>query len=265
LEGGLLSQFEQDILDKTNFYEPQNITIPILAIYAPHPAISPEYIFDLKYSERYFAHFPLMSEFHFLNYGVFEKVVPGIIGETNGNTQEGFKAASELILMFLDAVLKNKTDALALAYSQEAVNIDKTTIDTLFKMPGIKAPPHMTILKDLFLTRGMPAIDSIYQFHRDQNDDQPFSQRFYADFKDWLAWKKDPDYIHRKQLYELAVESFPNDALSNYYLAYYLDKTGNNNLARAYYAKAMKLLETDTQIGGERKNELKKAIDSALK
>ena len=112
LEGGFLSQFEQNILDESNFYEEQSITLPILAIYSPHPSISPDYIFHLKYSERYFAHFPDMSEFHFLNFGVFEEYVPGIIGEAKGDTKKGFKAGSELTLAFLNAKLKSQTKSL---------------------------------------------------------------------------------------------------------------------------------------------------------
>ncbi len=264
LDGGFLSQFEQDILNKTNFYEPQNITIPILSIYAPHPAISPHYIQDLKYSNRYFAHFPEMSEFHFLNYGIFEGFVPGIIGDTKGNTTEGFKAASELTLIFLDAILKDKIDALEWVYSGRKSHFEKSTIDTLFRISGITAPPNITIMKDLFVTKGMSAIDSIYKAHRAQNNLQPFSKKFYKNFKNWLAWKKDPDFTNRKQLFELAVDSYPKSAVNNYYLAYYLTKTGNKELSQAYYSKSLKLLETDDEIDPERKNELKESILSSL-
>lgn len=264
LDGGFLSQFEQDILAKTNFYEPQNLNIPILALYAPHVAISPDHIFDLKYSDRYFAHFPNMTEFHFLNYGVFEAYVPGIIGETKENTKEGFKTATELTLAFLDAKLKAKTNALEMAYSKNSPNYNKKTIDTLFLLAGIKPPPNISIIKHLFLTKGMSSLDSIYHAHITQQNKHPFSQSFYTDFKDWLAWKKDPDFIYRKHLYEMAVESFPNSVLNNYYLAYYLNKTGNINAAKKYFSISKKLLETDNNIDIGLKNKLKKAIASFL-
>ena len=80
--------------------------VPILAIYAPHPSIDPSFISGLKYSDRYFFHFPGMTEFHVLNYGQFERFVPGIIGEAKGDVQAGYEAASYLILTFLKEVLK---------------------------------------------------------------------------------------------------------------------------------------------------------------
>lgn len=264
LEGGLLSSFEQDLLKKTNFYEPQRIGVPILAIYAPHPAISPDYIYHLKYSERYFAHFPEMSEFHFLNHGIFENYVPEIIGKPRGNTVEGFKTGSHLILDFLNAKLKGQEDALETTYSNGTASTSKA-IDTLFKLPGMKVPPDMTIMKNLFITKGIGSIDSVYQSHKTLNDLQPFSLPFYKAFKDWLAWKKDPDFVHRLHIYELALESFPNSAESNYYFAHYSNRTGDIETARRYYAKAMEFLETDTEIESERKKELKENISNALK
>ncbi|MBT8185944.1 MAG: hypothetical protein KJN76_13960, partial [Eudoraea sp.] len=203
LEGGFLSKFEQGILDKTSFYEPQNITVPILAIYAPHPSIQPERIFHLKYSERYFAHFPAMSEFHFLNYGLFEEFVPGIIGEAKGDTKKGFKAAADLSLLFLDAQFKDSKAALDAAFAAGATVFEKSVIDTLFLRPGIAAPPNITLLKDLFIKSGMTAIDSVYQAHLSPQHNTPFPENFYPDFRDWLAWKKDPDYVYRKALYDM--------------------------------------------------------------
>ena len=265
LEGGFLSQFEQNILDGSNFYEEQSITLPILAIYSPHPSISPDYIFHLKYSERYFAHFPEMSEFHFLNFGVFEEYVPGMICETKGNTKIGFKAASELTLAFFNAQLKSETKSLDQFYSNDGSPNYDGVIDTLYRLEGFAAPPHLAVLKNLFITRGMSSVDSIYQSHHAQGDKQPFSLGFYDDFRAWLAWKKDPDFIHRQRLYQMAVESFPNSALSNYYMAHYLNKTGSIESPKKYYLHAMELLDTDNDIDQKLKITLREAIQDALK
>jgi hypothetical protein len=264
LDGGLISQFEQNLLQKTVFYEPQSITIPILSIYAPHPSIAPHYIQDLKHSHRYFAHFPQMSEFHFLSYGILEKFVDEIIGSTRGNTIQGFKAASELVLAFLNATLKNMSEDLDAMYSKNSSSYITETIDTLFKMPGIAATPNIAILKDLFINNGMSAIDSVYEAHKVQNNLQPFSMSFYKEFRDWLAWKKDPNYVYRKELYEMAVSSYPESTIINYYLAYFLNKSGEFIEAKKHYNKTLKLLESEENLNPVQNEQIRIWIEEDL-
>lgn len=264
LDGGFLSQFEQDILNKTNFYEPQNISIPILAIYAPHPSIFPEQIYHLNYSERYFAHFPEMSEFHFLNFGLFDEYTPDIIGKPKGDVKTGFITASELVLSFLNAKLKGLNSSLDEFYSDNNAKNNEKVIDTLFKLEAFTPPPNMAVLKDLFVKRGIKAIDSIYTSKTLEGNLHPFSQNFYVDFKNWLAWKKDPKYMNRLSLYEMAVESYPNSALNQYRLAYYLDKNNFSKRSQEHYQKARQLLDEDSTLDRSQVADLKNAIAKVL-
>nr|WP_298793282.1 acyl-CoA thioester hydrolase/BAAT C-terminal domain-containing protein [uncultured Allomuricauda sp.] len=265
LEGGLLSQFEQNILNETNFYEPQRITLPLLAIYAPHPSISPEQIYHLNYSERYFAHFPEMSEFHFLNFGPFEAYVPNIIGQPKGDVKKGFKVSAELVLAFLDAKLKQEEENLNQFYGGEIPEKFEKTIDTLFRLDGFNPPPNMAILKNLFITKGMYAIDSIYQSHISEGNPKPFSNTFYNDFKNWLAWKKDPDYVYRMHLYEMAAESYPESTLNHYRLGYYLEKNNLAEKSQLHYKQAKKLIDEDNTITPSLKRDLESALNEVIK
>ncbi|MGX1928310.1 acyl-CoA thioester hydrolase/BAAT C-terminal domain-containing protein [Flagellimonas sp. 2504JD4-2] len=265
LEGGFLSQFEQNILSETSFYQPQHMAIPIMAIYAPHPSISPHYIYDLGYSEQYFAHFPGMTEFHVLNFGVFEEIVPNIIGEPKGDTKKGFQVTSDLVLAFLDAKTKYQGDQLDEYYSGGIPQQFEKTVDTLFRLDGLHPPPNMAILKNLFIAKGISAIDSVYQSHVSEGNPQPFSNTFYNDFKNWLAWKKDPDYKNRMRLYEMAVESHPESTLNHYRLGYYLEKNNFIEKSQSHYRKAQKLLEQDDSLSPSLKKDLKEALDEAIK
>lgn len=244
LEGGLLSNFEQRLLRQTNFYTPSAIQIPILGIYAPHPAISPEFIKHLKYSERFFVHFPGMTEFHFLNYGLLERTVPRIIGTPKGDTEKGFAWAAQLSLMFLDAKLKADKSAQTFLENFRIPSAAAEVIDTVFTMPALAAPPNIAQLKDLFIAKGMTAIDSIYQSMR-AHDTQVFPLPFYTEFRDWLAWKKDPDYEFRARLYQMAIESFPSSAVAHFYRAYFAEKMNDTSLAKEYYQLALELVPTD--------------------
>jgi len=265
LEGGLLSRFEQKLLGETNFYTPTAISMPILAIYAPHPAISPSFIEHLQYSSRYFLHFPGMTEFHFLNYGLLEQESPNIIGNPKGDTKAGFEWAAKLSLKFLDAMLKDKAESKMFFDKLEIPQAASEVIDTAFSLPALPTPPNITLLKNLFITEGMQAIDSIYQSLRVENP-QVFPQAFYKEFRDWLAWKKDPDYQFRGQLYAMAVASFPSSAIAHYYRAYYAEKTGEHTLARKHYQLALDMIpeDEDPTLTSKKRKVLQEEAQTAL-
>nr|WP_299382560.1 hypothetical protein [Allomuricauda sp.] len=265
LEGGFLSNYEQRILNETVFYDPQSLSLPILAIYAPHPHISPDHIQGLIYSDRYFAHFPEMSEFHFLNYGLLDEYVPNIIGEPRGDLQTGFKTAAELILAFLDAQLKNKPEGLKGYFGTSPSKKLGKTIDTLFVLKGHDPAPNISQVKNLFVVKGFAAIDSIYASHLSAGNNAPFSMTFYNDFRNWLAWKKDPLYQYRMRLYKMAVESYPNSALTHYRYGYYLERNIKMDKSRQHYQKAHILLPDDPNMGTSEKRELRQVLEEALK
>ena len=253
LEGGLPSSFEQRLLNKSVFYQPENIRVPILFIYSPHPSIDPKYTFHLKYADRYYAHFSKMSEFVMLNYGMFDNFIPGIIGEHSGNTTEGFETANELILRFLNQKLKGESGELF----DETFVSPRNHIDTTFVLTGLLAPPNMAVLKDTFVKEGFDSIEKIYQQLKLEGNSQPFSKDFYIDYRDWLAWKKDGDYAYRLRLYELAYDSYPESARINYYVAYYSLKRELNEKAKRFYHQALSLLDSDEDLGANEKSRLK--------
>ena len=253
LEGGLPSSFEQRLLNESVFYQPENIQAPILFIYSPHPAIDPEYTFHLKYSDRYFANFPMMSEFVMLNYGMFNTFIPNIIGAHSGNTQEGFETANELLLRFLNQKVKGASGELF----DNAFVGSRDHIDTTFVLPGLPAPANIAVLKDTFQKEGFAAIENIYQHMKSAGNPQPFSKDFYTDYRSWLAWKKDENYLNRLRLYELAYDSYPKSARINYYVAYYSMLRKMNTQAKQFYRQALSLLESDEDLTTVEKSRLR--------
>ena len=260
LEGGLPSAFEQRLLSESVFYQPENIQVPILFIYSPHPSIDPKYTFHLKYSDRYYAHFSMMSEFVMLNYGMFDGFIPGIIGEHSGNTKEGFETANELILRFLNQKIKEESGEL---FDDSFVS-NRTHIDTTFVLQGLPAPPNMAVLKDLFLNEGFDVIANTYQELKAEGNPQPFSKDFYTDYRSWLAWKKDETYANRLRLYELAFDSYPESARINYYMAYYSLKTNKNDQAKHYYDQTLSLLESDQDLDADDKSVIRNYVAEDL-
>ncbi len=261
LEGGLPSAFEQRLLKQTVFYQPENIHIPILFIYAPHPSIDPKYVTDLQYADRYFAHFPNMSEFAMLNYGMFDAFIPDIIGKHGQKTQKGYEVANELVLEFLNGCLKE--GALDL-FGTDREERFASVVDTTFVLPALECPPNMAVLKDLFYRQGFGAVDSIYQVLKAGGNPQPFSISFYTDYRIWLSWKKDPDHRHRLRLYQLAYDSYPERASVNYYLAYYLQQSGDKDRAAYHFERARELLKTDVEMNPSERERIRQNIERAL-
>ena len=253
LEGGLSSSFEQRLLNGSAFYQPENIQAPILFIYSPHPAIDPKYTFHLKYADRYYAHFSRMSEFVMLNYGMFDEFIPDIIGEHSGNTKKGFEAANELILRFLNQKMKGESGKLF----DDSFISSRNHIDTTFVLPGLTAPPNMAVIKDTFVKEGFDAIENIYAQLKSGGNSQPFSKDFYTDYRSWLSWKKDEDYINRLRLYKLAYDSYPESARVNYYMAYYSMQRELNEQAKRFYRQALSLLESDEVLGINERSRLR--------
>ncbi|REJ78585.1 MAG: hypothetical protein DWQ47_03815 [Acidobacteria bacterium] len=263
LDGGFLSQFDHSLLRRTAFYSPQDMNKPILAIYAPHPSIDPENISHLKFSDRFFFHFPQMSEFHFLNFGVFERFVPGIIGQTKGDVQKGFEVAALYCLRFFEAYLKEDRKSLQFLRAKPP---DTSVIDKHSFKEGLPSPPTTTELKDSFIRTGFGSVEKVYAKLKERNP-TPFSKEFYNDFRDWLAWKKDPDFENRFKLYRLGTDSFPESATLNYYFAYYALKTGRKDVALEYNRKTLNLIDTDdsSELTPARKAEMKENILKDLK
>ena len=259
LEGGLLSSYEQRLLRETAFYKTRQVEVPILAIYAPHPSIDPTHIFHLKYANRYFIHFPQMTEFHCLNYGMFEQFVPGIIGNHEGDVQGGFEWISRSILSFLKAHSTSSDDQTE--WQMVELAEAEGHIDTTFVLESEPIPPSTTILKNGFTKRGFAYVDSVHAQHS-----APYTLDEYVQLRDWLAWQKDPDFTYRYQLYTLAANNFEESPEVHYYLAYYAQEMENSNQAKRHARRALTLLNEDADpaltIG--RADHLRTALDDIM-
>ena len=239
IEGGFPSAFEQRLLRGSVFYQPENMKTPTLVIYASHPSIDPQYTFHLKYSDRYYARFPQMSEFAMLNFGMFDSFIPDIIGKNKG-TQLGYETANRLVLRFLEGRLKDVEQEL---FGPGFLSETREAVDTVFFKKGLAVPPNIAQMKNYFFTGGFAKVDSVYQAHREQGDRAPFSPSFITNYRIWLSWEKDDDYQYRHRLYNMAYESYPESCRINFYLAYYAKQTGNSDQARTHYRKAQQLMD----------------------
>ncbi len=240
LEGGYISSFEQSLLEELPYYQPEYMTVPMLLIYSPHPSIDPQYIEKLKFADRYFSYLPGMREFDYLNFGLWDSLVPGIIGKNRGDVRQGFSSAHSLILAYFNANFHGDLTS----FEASILQLDDPAVDTSFIWRSKPVTPPMFEIKDGFIRRGLPFLDSIYNRQKEFVE-VPFSKAFINDFIDWVSWKKDPQYKTRKWLMEKMVEDYPNSALYSYYLARYALRSGDTVMAKEQFREVLRKLPDD--------------------
>jgi len=245
LDGGIISPSEDGTLKRTPYFDPAAVRTPILAIYAPHPSLIPDLLNQYKYSDRYVVHFPKMSEFHFLNYGMLETFVPGIIGRAPGDTKTGFEWAGRYVLHFLKAQLEGVPASREFLERSPAANQVPGGVVVASKKPGLKAPPTLAELKAMIRRKGVQSVVSLFRQLR-QDDPQPFSHEQFLALTNWLTFvSDDPGNKIRKELALLRVESYPQSSRAHFSLAGQAMQMNDRELAKKHFNEALRLLESD--------------------
>jgi hypothetical protein len=108
LEGGILTRYEYGLIQKSPHFSKEHVKNPMLIIHSPHESVNPDLIDNYAHADRHMVHLPRMSEFYYLNFGVWENTMTGILGPAPGDTRTGFKWEALYTLNFLDWHLKQK-------------------------------------------------------------------------------------------------------------------------------------------------------------
>jgi hypothetical protein len=80
LEGGITTGYEYGLIQKSPYFDISRVDRPMLVMHSPHESVNPALIEHYKYAPRYIVSLPQMSEFYYLNFGVWEKTIPGYLG-----------------------------------------------------------------------------------------------------------------------------------------------------------------------------------------
>lgn len=242
LDGGIPTSFEDRLLKRTPYFDLAAVRVPILGIHAPHANVDPAIFNQYKYSTRHVIHFPKMSEFHFLNYGMLERFAPGIIGKPPGDTQAGFEWASLYVLNFLKAYLNGDQQSRHLLYQPPTGASGLVAVDT---KPALESPPRLSELKSLVRQGGMESVVAVYQRLKEK-DPQPFSQETFVSLYTWLSFQRDADWKGRRALSLLRVDSYPDSARAHFTMAQVFLQLRETDSARKHFKEALRLLGTDS-------------------
>lgn len=108
LEGGIITGYEYKLIQTSPHFNKERVKSPMLVIHSPHESVNPALIDNYNFADRHMVHLPRMSEFYYLNFGVWEPTMKGILGPAPGDTRLGFKWEATYTLNFLDWQLKQK-------------------------------------------------------------------------------------------------------------------------------------------------------------
>lgn len=247
LEGGITTLFEDRMLKRLPFFDVTAVNVPMLAITAPHPNVNPAILGQYKYSTRYYVHFPKMSEFFFLNYGMLERYIPNIIGPPPGDTKAGFEWAARYVLAFFDSQLKRDSESEAFLNNSPERNSVPNGLLTVDKKIGLKAPPKLGELKTMIRAGSIESLTRIYREFR-ESDPRPFSQELLTGLYNWISYSGDPEWKGRKEISLIRVESYPESSRAHFTLAQVGMQLNDSSLARKHFSEALRLLPGDEDL-----------------
>jgi hypothetical protein len=262
LEGGILTGYEFGLIQKSPYFDIYHVDRPVLAMHSPHESVSAKLIENYKYADRYMISLPQMREFYYLNFGVWEKTMPGILGPPPGDTKLGYEWMARYTMLFLDWKLKQGYHGKTFFETKpEDHGIPKGLLEVSI-IPALDVPPTLKELQTLSRTEGFPKmLEEVKKYQ--QQDSAAFSFETYVAIGQQLMTEK--NFEDGAQWAANFQEFFPT-AASAYTIAgrCYLE-LGKKTDAIAMYSNALRLLPSDNYLQPSDKDYLKGAIENRLK
>lgn len=254
LEGGITTAGESRIVEQSTNFSIQAVRLPMLVIHAPHPHVDVSRVNRYRYSDRTYAYFPAMSEFHFLSFGWLEQFTPGIIGEAKGETWQDLQDAADLIVAYLRSRQQG-----------QALDIQKLSFDSVELSQHAAVPPPLSDddLVDMLASAGVEGI-ARFRSSAISGDPKPISLAAYQRLERQQTLSDVPE--QRLTLLQLARQDHPGSAVILYTIARLHQQQERLGQAEEYYRLALNALSVDGDrtLIGERRQQYADAIADRL-
>ena len=261
MEGGIITGYEYDLIQKSPYFDVTRADKPMLVMHSPHEAVHPELIDHYKYADRFMVNLPEMREFYYLNFGVWEKSMPGILGPAPGDTKLGYEWMAQYVMHFLDWKLRAGDFGKTFFESNPQHGISMDILNYSFK-PALEIPPTNDELLEIKKEQGFDAmLGEVVKFQK--VDSTAFSFETFVTIGQTLIVSK--EYNEGAKWADAFQKHFP-DAASAFTMAgrCYLE-LGKKENAIAMYSNALKLLPSDGYLQPGDKDRLKSAIEDRLR
>ena len=253
LEGGITTGFEFNLIRQSPYFNNERINKPMLVIHAPHPDVKPELTDAYKYTDRWLVNIPQSSEFYFLNYGIWESAMPGILGKAPGDTKASFEAAANYVLHFLSTIYKHERFS--------PLTIDQKIAITVYK-ESVPVPPDFHELIALAERQGVAVIEKLYNERREKDSEAiPFSS-FYRVAEHFIVQK---NFSIGAEWTALFAKAFPSSAVPWFMSGRCQLELNNKIAAKEFYEKALALLPGDVMLEEAEKNAYRPAIEKRIR
>lgn len=252
LEGGITTGFEFNLIRQSPYFNNERINKPILVIHAPHPDVKPELTDAYKYADRWVVGFPQNSEFYFLNYGIWEASMKGILGKAPGDTKTSFEAASSYVLHFLNTISKKD--------KYFPLNIDKNIATAAYKQ-AVPIPPSVKEIIASIERESVIDTEKLYRLRKEKDTEPiPFTS-FYQVAEHLIVQKNFSKAADWTALYK---EAFPSSAIPWFMSGRCQLELNNKAIAKEYYEKALALLPGDSMLSQGEKDYYRPAIEKRI-
>jgi len=261
LEGGIITGYEYGLIQKSPYFDITRADKPMLVMHSPHESVHPELIDHYKYADRFMVDLPAMREFYYLNFGVWEKSMVGILGPAPGDTKLGFEWMAQYTMYFLDWKLRGGDFGRTFYENNPQHGISIDILNYSFK-PALEIPPTKDELLEIKREEGFDAM--LNEVAKVQNSDSTaFSFETFFTLGQALIASK--EYAEGAKWAGAFQKHFPG-ATSAFTIAgrCYLE-LGNKENAIAMYSNALKLLPSDVYLQPGDKDHLKRAIEDRLR
>ena len=261
LEGGILTGYEYGLIQQSPYFNAAAVTRPMLVIHSPHMAVDPVLIRRYKYADRFMINLPGMREFYYLNFGVWEKSIPGILGAAPGDTKTSFEWMARYALFFLDWQLKNGYEGKTFFSETPEQHGVPSGLMTFSVLPRQDVPPTHAELLTIKDEDGFHAmLREVKKFQRE--DSLVFSVETYASIGQSLIAEK--AFREGTEWAESFRTIFPNAVIAHTLAGRCLLELGSKQEATAMYTMALRLLPADLYVPPAEKEKLKSAIEQRL-
>lgn len=262
MEGGILTQFECDMMKTSPFYDVQALDRSILVFHSPHKDVKPELINTFKHADRYMFYMPQLTEFYYLNYGQWESVIPGILGKSPGDTRKSFEYVFSYTLSYLNWKLKSKPEAeIEFKKSPEQKGFDTNLIQYSFK-PRKDIPPSVAALEQRWQQNGFAEMKAFIEAKLKEDPNflpyttyytlglQMVNQR--SAYRECLEWC------------ELFSQQYPNATFAYSMRGRCYLELNDRQKSKSAYETAIKMIPDDPHLTSDEKEGLRYAVTQRL-
>ncbi len=238
LEGGILTNYEWTMLQQSSYFDVKRLRQDMLVMYSPHAAIDSTLLNRYKYANKHVRSFPQTSEFYYLNYGYWERKMPGILGKAPGDVYGSYLLIAQTTLQFFNEQLK----AIPTNHIQSLVS---SFVSRNQLIQASEIPPSDDDLLVILQQKGFDTLKKTVDYFLSKDSSAFTYTSFESVARQLINTRAFQDLINWSKPFQ---QLFPENTLPFSYTARGHFELGNKIEAKKYYQLALTVVDCDLMI-----------------